>query len=140
MKRPWTHAKVRFFCFRSEVPFFGKFDSKIQNSQLKLKFGTQTNSNMQNSMVIFNFSVLNWKYTFWANLVTLWRCSLFLFQTRNFLFEQIWSKKSRLQFKLKFGTKTNANMQIQWCFSSFLFRLKYLFLGNSIQKLNVILS
>ena len=53
--------------------FLGKFSPETQNYQFKLKFCTQTNSNMQNSMVMFIFSVFDWKY----------------------LFEQIWSKKSR---------------------------------------------
>ena len=34
-----------------------------------MKFGVQTNSNMMNLMVMFNFSLLDWKYIFWANLV-----------------------------------------------------------------------
>ena len=45
------------------------FGPKNQNYQFKLKFGTYTNSNMQNSMVIFTFSVFDRKYSFWANLV-----------------------------------------------------------------------
>ena len=28
-----------------------------------------TNSNMQNSMMLFTFFVFEWKYPFWANLV-----------------------------------------------------------------------
>ena len=28
-----------FFCFRPEIPFLGKFGSKNQNCQFKLKFG-----------------------------------------------------------------------------------------------------
>ena len=52
-----------------EIPFLGKFGSKNQNCQLKLKFGTYTNSNMQNSMVMFIYFVFDWKYPFWANLV-----------------------------------------------------------------------
>ena len=39
-----------------------------QNCQFKLKFGTYTNSNMQNPLV-FLFSVLDGKHSFWANLV-----------------------------------------------------------------------
>ena len=39
------------------------------NCQFKLKYGTRSSSNMQNSMVMFNFSFLDGKYTFWANLV-----------------------------------------------------------------------
>ena len=29
-----------FFCFRSEIPFLGKFDQESQNCQFKMKFGT----------------------------------------------------------------------------------------------------
>ena len=51
------------------MPFLSKFGPKIQNCQYKLKFGTLTNLNMQNSMALFSVSVFNWKYSFWANLV-----------------------------------------------------------------------
>ena len=34
-----------------------------------MKFGVQTNSNMMNLMAMFNFSILDWKYIFWTNLV-----------------------------------------------------------------------
>ena len=49
--------------------FDGKFGPKNQNCQFKVKFGTLTNLNMQNSMVVFTFSALDWKHTFWGNLV-----------------------------------------------------------------------
>ena len=42
----------------------GKFASKNQNCQFELKFRTQTNSNTQNSMVVFTFSVLDEKQPF----------------------------------------------------------------------------
>ena len=58
---------VHFFCFRPEIPFLGKFDPKTRNGQFKLKFGTQTKWNLQHSVVIFTFSVLNQKYPFWQN-------------------------------------------------------------------------
>ena len=51
------------------MPFLGKFDPKSQNCQFKLKSGSYTNANMQNSMVVFTFFVLNRKHPFWANLV-----------------------------------------------------------------------
>ena len=35
------------------MPFMGKFGPKSQNYQFSLKFGTYTNSNMQNSMAVF---------------------------------------------------------------------------------------
>ena len=46
------------------IPFLGKLGPKNQNCQFKLKFGTYTNSNMQNSMVVFTFSVLDQKQSF----------------------------------------------------------------------------
>ena len=58
-----------FFLFLSGNALFGQFGPKNQNYQFKLKFGTYTNSNMQNSMVMFILSVFDWKYPFWANLV-----------------------------------------------------------------------
>ena len=51
----------------------GKFGPKNLNCQFKLKFVTKTNSNMPNSM----------------------GCSLFMSQTGNTLFEQIWFNKSK---------------------------------------------
>ena len=48
--------------FELEIPFLGKFGPKNQNCQFKLKFGTRTNSDMQNSLVMFTFSVFDWKY------------------------------------------------------------------------------
>ena len=49
--------------------FLDKLRAKNQNCQFKLKFGTPTNSNMQNAMALFTFSVLDRKHPFWANLV-----------------------------------------------------------------------
>ena len=110
----WCYS---LFCFWVEIPFLGKFGPKNQNCHFKLKFGTYTNSNMQNSMVMFILSVFDWKYPFWANLVQKvkiislswnlvprlirvcriqWWYSLFLFLIGNTLVRQIWSKKSKL--------------------------------------------
>ena len=63
--------------------FLGKFGPTNQTGHFKLKFGTQTNLNLQSSMVVFTFSDLNGKHHFWANLV---------------------QKVKNCQFKLKFGT------------------------------------
>ena len=64
-KRQWTLAKVRFFfLFRPEIPLLSKFGPKNQNFQFKLKFGTLTNSNMQNLMVMFTFSIFDQKCPF----------------------------------------------------------------------------
>ena len=55
--------------FSTGKSLLGKFGQKNQNCQFKLKFGTETNSNMQNSMAPLIVSVLDWKHPFWANLV-----------------------------------------------------------------------
>ena len=68
-KRPWAHAKMQIFSFRPETPFLGKYSQKNKNCQSRLKFGIHTNSNMQNSMVMFTFSVFDQKYPFCLNLV-----------------------------------------------------------------------
>ena len=60
---------LHFFCFRPEKPFLGKSGQKNQNCQFKLKFGTKTNLNKRNSMMMFTFSVFDHKYLSWANLV-----------------------------------------------------------------------
>ena len=111
------NGDVPFFCFWVEILFLGKFGPKNQNFYFKLKFGTHTNSNMQNSMVVFTFSVSEGKCSFWANLVQkvkiinlswnlvptlirIWRIQwlmfTFLFLIGHTLFGQIWSKKLKL--------------------------------------------
>ena len=46
------------FSVSPEIPFLGKFCPKYQNHRFKLKFGTETNLNMQNSMVMLIFFCL----------------------------------------------------------------------------------
>ena len=109
--------RCSLFLFRLEILFGGKFGPKNEDCKFKLKFDTQKNSNILNSVVMFTFSVLYWKYPFRANLVQKvkifslswnlvasliwickiqWCCWLFPFSTGNTLFGQIWSKKSKL--------------------------------------------
>ena len=45
-----------------------KFGPNDQNCQFEVKFGSRLNLNMQNSMVVFTFSVLDQKNPFLANL------------------------------------------------------------------------
>ena len=52
-----------------QIPFLGKVGQKKKNCQFKLEFGPYTNSNMQNPIVVFTFSVLDRKYPFRTNLV-----------------------------------------------------------------------
>ena len=49
---------MRFFRFPPEISFLGKFGQKNPNYQFKLKFGSYTNSNMQNSLMMFTFPFL----------------------------------------------------------------------------------
>ena len=45
-------------------------NSKVKfESFFKVKFDISTDSNMQNSMVVFAASVLDFKYLFWTSLV-----------------------------------------------------------------------
>ena len=60
---------VHFIFFRLEILFSGKFGTKNQNCQLKLKCGTLTILKMNNSMMMFIFSVFDREYPFMGNLV-----------------------------------------------------------------------
>ena len=51
------------------MPFGCKFGPQNQNCQFKLKFGTWTNLNIHNWMVLFTFSIFDRKYPFLENLV-----------------------------------------------------------------------
>ena len=118
--RPMEICRIQWGCsiflLSTGTPFSGKFGPNIQICQFHLKFSAKTNSNMQNSMGMFTFSLFNGKHVFWAFLVQkikivyftlnlvlrliqicriLWGYSLFLFSTGNTLFGQIWSKKSK---------------------------------------------
>ena len=57
---------MMMFTFRPEMPFSDKCGPKNQNCQLTLKFGMQTNSDMQKSIVISTFYVLDGKQHFVA--------------------------------------------------------------------------
>ena len=95
--------------FRRETPFLGKLGAKNQNCQFKLKFGTYTSSNMQNSMVVITFSVF----------------------TKDSLIGQIWSKESNLSVSAEIwclGWLKNAECNAGIHF--FIFRQKTLFLGK----------
>ena len=113
-KIQWWYS---LFLFLIGNTLLGKFGPKSENCQLKLKLGTYTNSNMQNSMVMFTFSGFGQEFAFWANFIQKikiassrwnsrlkliqicriqWWCSLFLFLSGNTLFGQNWCKKSKL--------------------------------------------
>ena len=56
------------FLFLTGTTYFGQFGPKSQNYHFKLNFGGQSNSNMQNSMMLFTFFVFDRKYPVTANL------------------------------------------------------------------------
>ena len=110
---------IHFFCFKPEKILLSKSGQQNQNCQFKLKFGTKTNLNMSNSMMMMlTFSLFDHKYPFWANTVQKFKiaCSKWYFLERLIrlckiqwwglfhlfrfeivtLFVQIWSKTSQL--------------------------------------------
>ena len=48
---------------------FGNFAQKSQNYYFQLKFATNINSNISNSIVVLTFSDLNGKHPFYSNLM-----------------------------------------------------------------------
>ena len=66
-------CKIEWWCslflFLTGSTFWGKLGPKNSNCPSKLKLGTKTKSNMQNLLVVLTFSVLEYKHSFWANLV-----------------------------------------------------------------------
>ena len=62
-------CRIQWWCsvlpfFYPEIVFLSKSGPQIQKCQYKLKFATQTNSNIQNSMVLFRFSVSALQFLF----------------------------------------------------------------------------
>ena len=53
-----------------EMLFLDKLCPKNQNCQYKPKFDAKTNSNMNNSMVMFFLSALARKYPFWWQVLS----------------------------------------------------------------------
>ena len=110
---------MQFFCFRSKIPFLGKFRSKIQKCQFKLKFGTWTNNRtcMQNSRGMFTFSVLDRKYPFWANLV---------------------QKFKNVSLSWNLAPKLIPICRIQWWWLFFCFKPENPFWSNLVQKIKIV--
>ena len=155
---------VHFFCFRPEKPVLGKSGQKNQNCQFNRKFGTKTNLNMQNSVMMFTFSVFNRKYLFgkiWSKKSNcqfelkfrtriIWICRIMLkicdvhflcFRLEKPFLSKSGQKNQNCQFKLKFGTKTNLNMQNSMMIFTFsAFDHKYLSWANLVQKLKIACS
>ena len=116
---------------------------------------------MQNSVVIFTFTVLDWKYPFWANWVqkvkiisSSWnfvptllrickiqrRCSLFfVLNHKGAFFDKFGPKRQNYQFKLTFGCYANSNMQNSIAMLIFfVFNQKCFSWANLVQKVKII--
>ena len=107
------HFDVHFFRFQPKVPFLAKFGAKNQTCQDKLRIGTLTNSNMQNSVVMFVFSVFDQS--------------------------KFGPKNQNFQLKLKFGTKNNSNIQnFMVVFTFSLLDRKYFFRPNLVRKIKIV--
>ena len=149
------------FLFYSRIPFLSKFGLKNQNCLFKLKFGTKTNSNRQNSMMMFSFSDFDWKYPFMANIVqknhnchVSWNfvswlirvckikswSSLFLFRLDMYpLWVHLVQKIKIVVLSWNFLPLLIRICRIQWWSLFFsVFDLKYSFLANMVQKIQII--
>ena len=111
---------------------------------------------MQNSMVMFTFSVSKWKYPFWANLVQKikivslcwnlapsliwicriqWWCWLLPFLAGNVLYGEIWSKKIKIvSLCWNLGPRLIQICRIQWWCSLFVFLSRNTFFGQIWSK------
>ena len=99
--------RIQWWCsfspFRPEVPFFGKFGPKRnQICQFKLIFGTSTNSNMQNSVVVF----------------------ILCFRLEISFLGKFGPKNKNYLLKLKLSTNSNSNMQNSMVIFIFIFCLR----------------
>ena len=63
------NGDVHVFNFWPKIIFLKKHNSNFHNFPFQLKFVTENNSNMQNSMVLFIFLCLDWKFSLWVNLI-----------------------------------------------------------------------
>ena len=107
----------RIQCWRSLFPLStgNTIFGQIWSQNWKIVSSSWNDLNMQNSMVVFTFSVLERKYSFWG---------------------KFGSKIQNCQFKLKSGTKTNSNMQNSMMMLYFsVFDWNYPFWANLVKKI-----
>ena len=147
---------VLFFGFWVEISFLGQFGPKNLNCHLKLKFGTYTSSNMQNSMVMFIFFAFDRKYPFWANsvqnikILTLswnlvhtpirtcriqWLCSIFfVFEWKYPFWANLFQKIKIVILCWNLVSTLIGTCRIQWWCSFFLFLIWYTLFGQIWSK------
>ena len=103
--------KHDFSVLDQKYPFWQNLVQKVKINSLSWNLLDYCNLSMQNLMIMFTFPVFNQKYSICQIFRIHWCCSLFFVLTGNTFFGQIWSKKSKFKFRLKFGIKTNLNIK-----------------------------
>ena len=63
------HFHLRIFHVAQRCHRWSTLSRLVQKYHSTQKYSTQSNSNMQNSMMLLTFFVFNWKYPFQVNLV-----------------------------------------------------------------------
>ena len=112
---------VRFSVFDQKYPFkVNLVQTKNKINSLSWNLLDYCNLSMQNSVVMFNFSVFIQKYLACKIWRVHWCCSLFSFWLDLPFLGKFRQKSQNCQFRRKFGTKTNLNMHIKWRCSLFL--------------------
>ena len=136
------HGGVHFFCFRLGIPFLSKFGQKKLNCQFQQKFDIYANSNLQNSVAMFTFSIFDRKYPFKLKFFTYTNANMkdsmvifFLFLTRSIIFFVLFF--SNLFQKIEFVEVETQNLEprlIRYVecdddFPSFPFWIRYALFG-----------
>ena len=134
------------------MSFLDKLVPEKQNCQFALKFGTSTNSNLQNSVAPFSFSVLDGKHLFWTNLVQKFkifslnwnlvpriiricgiqrRSSLFyVLHLKHPFWENLVSKIKIVSLSRNLLLSLIRICRLQWCCSLFLFYIGNIYFGK----------
>ena len=122
---------LHLICFRVEIPFLDKFGPKNQNCGFRLKFGIQTNPNMQNSIGMFTFLGFGPKYLFWVYLVQKFE---FVCSGKSLLPRLIQICRTQWQCSLHLTHSLSQIKRTQWRCSLFLFFNNTPFYGKFIFK------
>ena len=136
-----------FSRFTPEIPFLGEFGRRGYNCQFKLKPGTQTNQNIQNSVMYKAYeqccyaSQQVWKRKNLENAAVFCISSIYTFSVLDLkcpFYGKFGPKSQNYQFKLKFSTQANLNKQNSMIMFTFaVLNQKYPFLANLVQKTTI---
>ena len=102
---------IHFSVFDQKYPFWVNLVQKNKINNLSWNLFDYCNLSMQNSVVMFTFSVFTQKYLVWKIWRTHWCYSLFFVLTGHTFLSKFGQKCQSYQFSQKFGTKSNLDMQ-----------------------------